>query len=471
MTLIDVFKTNCRATASLCKNNPGISFKDLTSGLGGKNKNGVIARFDFNEFFIDLYFIENGPLAYAPNTIWINVGFESVSFLPFSVYDILAFYSPDNFKCYTYPYLYTSDVMIQSFGEINDLFKTLIPALQDITETGVKKNKLIASQKDAINRFVDDDIFKKEIEMIDASLKIREMLIRNYMESVISHVILGGLSDFYNGNHEKAIKRITTAKFRTQYEDNLLKALMNGELKDFDASPFRDANYKNYTSVAKKRTYSLGTKGFLKFIIPTILTTPVFTFILFFFYLFFCYLKFNDALLYMNCDLFSLASLLIAGFMVGEIFSFHFSHKIRNPFKKKKEKTVVPEIKRNSKILKYFTILIETIVIIILFSAVSNSKVFTETKVAFPENAFVSLKQQAISYEHLETVYKAKGYYLYDIKYEDMPHYILVAKNGETIDLAVYAESETKKFEEKILPLLIEKGVEFKEIESERDIK
>lgn len=470
MTLTEIFKTNCRATSNLLTEKPSLAFKDLVSGLYGKNKNGVIARFSFDEFFIDLYFIENGPLAYAPDTIWINVGFESVDFLPFSVYDILTVAEPENFRCYTYPYLYTEEIMLQAFGEINDLFKRLVPMLREISETGTIKNSLISNQKETINKFVGDDIFKREIEMLDASLKIRDMLIRNFLESVISHVILGGVSDFFNNEHGKAVKKLEKAKYLTAYESRLFNKLKNGELEGINASPFRDEKYKNYTGVAKKRTYSLGTKGFLKFIIPTILTTPIFSVILFFFYLLLCYLKFNDAVFYMNCDLFSLVSLILAGFMIGEIFSFHFSHKFKNPFKKEPEKKVVPEASKKSKILKYLTILIETIVVIILFSTVNNTKVFTETKVAFPQNSF-SLNQQTISYEHIETVYKARGYYLYDIKYQELPHYILVAKNGEIIDLTIYSESDTQKFEEMILPLLIKEGIPLKEIESERDIK
>ena len=471
MTLTDVFKTNCRATATLTKGNPSLAFNDLTSGLGGKNKNGVIARFSFNEFFIDLYFIENGPLAYAPNTIWINVGFDSVSFLPFSVYDILTFISPGNFKSYTYPYLYTNDVMIQSFGEINDLFKTLVPALEDISATGIKKNKLIALQKDAINKFVDDDIFKKEIEIIDASLKIREMLIRNYVEAVISHIVSGGVAEFYNGNHEKAIKKLSLIKHRTQYEENLLTALKNGSLKDYDASPFRDEKYKNYTSTAKKRTYSSGTKGLSGFFLFLFLITPVFSVILFFVYLILCHLRFNGALMYTNCDLYSIVTILLTGFMVSEIFSFHFLHKIKNLVKKKKEKNFTPDIRPKSKVLKYFTILVETIVILLLFSTVNNSLVFTKTKVAFPEESFISLKQQTLRYEYLDAVYKARGYYLTDTKFIETEHYILVAKNGEVFDLSVYPDCKTEEFEKEVLPLLLKEGVNFKEIESEKDIK
>lgn len=469
MTLAEIFKTNCRASAKLCGFKPTLAFSDLASGIGGKNKNGVIARLSFSDFFIDLYFIENGPLAYAPNTIWLSVGFESVPFLPFSVYDILAFSELKNYKSYTYPFIYTTEIMVESFGEINDFLKTFIPLMQDITSSGVKKNKLIAYEKETINKFVGDDIFQKEIEILDASVKIREMLIRNYVEGIINHTVLGGVAEFFKGNHEKAIKKLEKQKNRTLYEENLLNALKNGELKDYDASPYRNEKYKNYSKVAKKSTYSLGVGGFFKFFTKAFLLTPVFCVVLGLIYFLLCYIKYNDALYYLNVDLISFASLLIAGFSIAEAVLFNFPLNSKNLFKKKKAKDV-PPVKKPS-VVKYITIFTETIVIVLLMSSVNNAVVFTENKVYFPENKYISLRQDAIRYEHFQTVYKAQKYYHFGMQELDHPHYILVSKNGEKFDLALYPDNTSEEFEKTVLPLFIENGCEIIEIESERDIK
>ena len=469
MTLAEIFKTNCRASAKLCGFNPTLAFSDLTSGIGGKNKNGVIARLSFNDFFIDLYFIENGPLAYAPNTIWLSVGFESVPFLPFSVYDILAFSELKNYKSYTYPFIYTTEVMIESFGEINDFFETFIPLMHNITSNGVKKNRLIASQKETMNKFIGDDIFQKEIEMLDASVKIREMLIRNYVEGIINHTISGGVSDFFGGKQERAIKKLEKQKNRTLYEENLLNALKNGELKDYDASPYRNEKYKNYSKVAKKSTYSLGMGGFFKFFIKVLLMTPVFFVILGIIYFFLCHIKYNDALYYLNTDLISFASLLIAGFSVAEAVLFNIPNKPKKLFKKETVKETA-KMKKPS-VVKYITIFTETIVIILLMSSVNNAVVFTENKVYFPENKYISLRQESMRYEHFETVYKAKKYYHFGEQPLDIPHYILVSKNGEKIDLALYPNNTSENFEKTVLPLFTENGCKIIEIESERDIK
>ena len=471
MTLAEIFKTNCRATCTLLNEKPSLSFKDLVSGFGGKNKNGIIARFSFDDFFIDLYFIENGPLAYAPNTIWINVGFESASFLPFAVYDILALAEPENFKCYTYPYLYTQDVMIQAFGEINDLLKKLVPELKEISETGTMKNNLILNQQETINRFVNDDIFKREIEMLDASIKIRDMLIRNFQESVISHAILGGVSDFFNNEHEKAIKKLEKAKYLTFYEKRLFTKLKAGELEGFDASPFRDAKYKDYTRIAKKRTYSLGKNGTFRFLITSLLLTPFTTGVIFLLYLLVSLTLFNKSILFMNCDIYSLITLLISGVIVAELLSLNFSQKIFGFLKRKKDKKdEVIEVKKKSSFMKFTAILTETIVIVMLFSAVNNSLAFYENRVSFSEEATISLKQSSIKYEYIDTIYKVEGFYFND-KFFKSEHYILASKNGDMIHTGIYLNNSHEEFEKLVLPKLLENGCTLKNIKSEEKIK
>ncbi len=469
MTLAEIFKVNCRASKKLCGFNPALAFSDLTSGISGKNKNGVIARLSFNDFFIDLYFIENGPLAYAPNTIWLSVGFESVPFLPFSVYDILAFSELKNYKCYTYSYIYTNEIMVESFGEINDFLKGFVPLMQEISASGVKKNRLIASQKEAINKFVGDDIFQKDVEILDATVKIREMLIRNYVEGIINHFTLGGTAEFFKGNHEKAIKKLEKQKRKTLYEENLLNALKNGELKDYDASPYRNEKYKGYSKIARKSTTFLSPAKAFKTFTQALLTTPVFAIILLFIYILLCAVKYNDAVFYMNSDLFSIASLLVAAFSVAEVVAFRFPLELKKRFKKKMKLDSKPKELRG--FLKYFTIFVETIVIILLMSSVNNAVVFTENKVYFPENDYIALKQEAIRYEHFEAVYKAKKYYYLGVQELDLEHYILVSKNGEKIDLALYPDNTSEEFEKTVLPIFTENGCEVIEIESEKDIK
>ena len=196
---------------------------------------------------------------------------------------------------------------------------------------------------------------------------------------------------------------------------------------------------------------------------------PVFALILIFIYTCLCAVKYNDALFYLNGDLISIVTLLIAAFSVAEVVAFRYPFEFKKRFKKKMKLDSKP--KEVHRFLKHFTIFVETIVIILLVSSVNNAVVFTENKVYFPENKYISLRQEAIRYEHFDTVYKVEKYYHFGVELSDFPHYILVSKNGKKIALALYPANTSEDFEKKVLPLFIENGCEIIEIESERDIK
>ena len=120
--------------------------------------------------------------------------------------------------------------------------------------------------------------------------------------------------------------------------------------------------------------------------------------------------------------------------------------------------------------MNFTTILTETIVVVLLFSAINNSLVFYENKVSFAEDSTISLRQNSIKYEYIDTVYKVNGFY-FNNEFWKSEHYILVTKNGEIIDTGYYLNNSNTDFEKNVLPQLLESGCSFKEIKSEEEIK
>ena len=104
------------------------------------------------------------------------------------------------------------------------------------------------------------------------------------------------------------------------------------------------------------------------------------------------------------------------------------------------------------------------------FSAVNNSLAFYENKVSFAEDSAISLRQNSIKYEYIDTVYKVEGFYFNDNFFES-EHYILVSKNGDRIDTGYYLNNANSEFEKNVLPLLLKNGCTLKEIKSEEEIK
>ena len=173
----------------------------------------------------------------------------------------------------------------------------------------------------------------------------------------------------------------------------------------------------------------------------------------------------------MNCDIYSLITLLISGVIVAELLSLNFSQKIFGFLKREKEKKdEIIEVKKKSSFMKFTAILTETIIIVMLFSAANNSLAFYENRVSYSEEATISLKQSSIKYEYIDTIYKVEGFYFNDNFFKS-EHYILASKNGDMIHTGIYLNNSHEEFEKLVLPKLLENDCTFKNIKSEEEIK
>ncbi len=447
MNLSDVFTVNCKATSSLISTENRLSFKDLTSGINNQNKNGTIARFSFDDFFIDLYFIENGPLAYAPNTIWISVGFWAVSSLPFSVYDILAFSKTKNFKCFTYSYLYTKDILIEAFGEINDCFKNiLLPLLNDISSDGTKKNSLINSQKEFINSFVEDNIFQDELEIFEATARIRDLLIRNFTETNISRVTIGGISEFFKGNTQKAVKKLQKTKKKTAYENMLLESLKNNELNGFDASPFRAEYYKNYNSSIKKKAVKFTSGLFFKAFLGTLLFMPLGLALTILIFGLFTLLLFRGSLVITFSPVLTSSFLFMTAFVFSEILYLNLFTKIKAILlknKKSSNKKTNLKLEFPKRKSKFFIIIYELIIILFIFFSINSTTVFYEDCIKHPDESkqFFALSQETSDYNYIKSV---KSENLFKSNSIDFNVYVMNTKNETEISFVTFTEAQNE---------------------------
>ncbi len=454
MNLSDIFITNCKATSSLIKEENRLSFKDLTSGLKNTRKNGTIARFSFDDFFIDLYFIENGPLAYVPNTIWINVGFWSVSSLPFSIYDIFAYSGIKNFKCYTYQFLNSSDILIESFGEINELFKkTLIPLLTEISKNGTKKNLLINSQKETINFFIEDNIFQEELEIFEATAKIKDLLIRNFIETNIAHVTTGGISEFFNGNKKSAVKKLTKLKKRTSYENMLLAALTNNELNDFDASAYRDSHYKNHLKTAKNSIYKTFGLLSVKFFAGTVMFFPLGLLISVLIFFIFSAVMFRNSLFFAFTPLTTVLFLISLSVFISQVFYLKIYPLIKKSLKNRKKKEKNRKIENfifSEKDSKILTIFYELIIVLILFFAVNSTVVFYPSSFKHPDETklLFALKQETSNYAYIKNIEKED---ILTNNFIDLDFYTITTANNSKIQFSVFFDSQKELLENIVL--------------------
>ena len=450
MDLYNYFSSICRQLAIQLKvDSPSI--KNLVSNKKNKNKNGVVARYNFGEFYMDIYYIENLKGGGIQQVIWLSFFFEREPSITFSVYDILSVADPKNFNCYTYSFVDSNELVKSCFDEITVLLQTLIPQLSKISENGVEKNKLIEMQKSKINAYFGDNIIEASQVLKDSADKILSMMFYNFFQYQIDTYLLGAPALFFNGKEEKALNKLKKAKYRSLYEDKLLAHLEKGGKAPELSQAARDASNKK--GAARQGTDA---KGSLKILLYTLLLTLPITAVM-------------AALFFGLTYLTSTDSVFIYGIKENLIFLPFFSAvpaialtlNIISRKKSKNKSIHTPALPPKAKtILKYFTIIAESLAIIALFTCVNSTLVLRDNDFLYSTEDF-PLSRATCQYSTIDYAAFVEGY-TYKGEFQEDPHIVFVTKSGITIDLYNSTFYSAEKFKEETEAFLESKDIPFK---------
>ena len=454
MDLLTYFSTMCRQLGVHLKaESPSI--KALVSNKKKNIKNGVVARYNFGEFFMDVYYIENIKGGGVQQVIWLSFFFDREPSITFSVYDILSVIDPENFNCYTYSFVDSNELIKKCFEELTPLLQKLIPELSKVAENGVEKNKLIENQKQKINAYFGDNVIEANHLLKDSADKILSMMFYNFFQYQINLYILGSPALFFKGKEEKALKSLKKSKYRSLYEDNLLIYLENGGKAPALSQTAADAS-------SEKGTARQGTdaKGSLKILLYTLLLIIPFSAIMI-------------GLFFALTSLTVTDSLFIYGIKENLIFLPFFSTLpavavALNIFFKKKEKNKdvhIPALPPKAKtVLKYFTILAESIAIITLFSCVNSTLVLRDNDFLYSTEDF-PLSRTSCQYSSIDYAAIVEGYN-YNGKFQEDPHIVFVTKSGTTIDLYNSTFLSAEIFKKETESFFKEKGIKIKTLKT-----
>ena len=450
MDLLTYFSNMCRQLGVHLKTESP-SIKTLVSNKKNKNKNGVVARYNFGEFFMDVYYIENMKGGGVQQVIWLSFFFDREPSITFSVYDVLSVTDSENFNCYTYSFVDSNELIRKCFEEIEELLQKLIPDLSRIAENGVEKNKLIEKQKQKINSYFGDNIIEASQFLKDSADKILSMMFYNFFQYQIDIYVLGSPALFFKGKEEKALKHLKKAKYRSLYEDNLLTYLENGGKAPTLSEAANSAS-------TEKGTARQGTdaKGSLKILLYTLLLTIPISAVMIGLFFGLTYLTATD-------------SLFICGIKENLIFLPFFSTLpavaiALNIFLRKKAKNKdvhIPTLQPKAKtVLKYFTILAESVAIIVLFTCVNSTLVLRDSDFLYSTEDF-PLSRTSCQYSSIDYVAIVEGY-TYKGKFQKDEHIVFVTKSGTIIDVynsSFFSAEEIKNETENFLK---SKGIPFK---------
>ncbi len=454
MDLLTYFSNMCRQLGVHLKTESP-SIKTLVSNKKSKNKNGVVARYNFGEFFMDVYYIENMKGGGVQQVIWLSFFFDREPSITFSVYDILSVTDPENFNCYTYSFVDSNELIKKCFEETEELLQKLIPKLSQIAENGVEKNKLIEKQKQKINAYFGDNIIEASQLLSDSADKILSMMFYNFFQYQIDIYILGSPALFFKGKEEKALKALKKAKYRSLYEDNLLVYLENGGKAPVLSQTAKEAS-------TEKGTARQGTdaKGSLKILLYTVILTIPITAVMIALFFGLTYLTATDSLF-----IFGIKENLIFLPFFSTLPAVTIALNIFSREKAKNKDVHIPALPPKAKTaLKYFTILAESIAIITLFTCVNSTLVLRDTDFLYSTEEF-PLSRTSCQYSSIDYAAIVEGY-TYKGEFQKDEHIVFVTKSGTTIDVYNSTFFSAEKFKKETKLFLNEKGIKIKQIKS-----
>lgn len=459
MDLSTYFITLCRQLGVRLKTeSPAI--KALVADRKATAKNGAVARFNFGNFYMDIYYIENIKGG-AHQVIWISFFFDSEQSIVFSLYDILSVIQPDNFNCYTYSFVDSGELMKNCFEEIRELLEQILPPLTKIAENGVEKNHLIEKQKQKVNEYFGDNITEAENLLSgSAGEKIISMMFYNFFQYQIDTYILGSAALFFTGKEEKALKRLKKAKHRTLYEDNLLLYLENGGKTPPLSQAAKSAS-------AEKGTSRQGTdaKGALKLLLYIILFDIPISALMAGIFVLMAKLTPAD-----NLYIFGVAeNLIFIPFYavipaIAAALNVFVRKKNRNP------KIYTPPLPPKAKnILKYFTIIAESTALLLVFSCVNSTLALRQNDFLY-STTDLPLARTSCQYSSVDYAAVVEGY-TYKDGFQEDKHIVFVTKSGSVIDLYNSTFFSSEKFVAQTETFLKEKNIEIKEFKTMEDME
>ena len=452
MDLLTYFSNMCRQLGVHLKTeSPAI--KSLVTNKKKNNKNGVVARYNFGEFFMDVYYIENMKGGGVQQVIWVSFFFDREPSITFSVYDILSVTDPQNFNCYTYSFVDSNELVKNCFEEIEELLQKLIPSLTAIAENGVERNRLIEKQKQKINAYFGDNIIEASQFLKDSADKILSMMFYNFFQYQIDIYVLGSPALFFKGKEEKALKALKKAKYRSLYEDNLLTYLENGGKAPKLSETANSAS-------TKKGTARQGTdaKGSLKILLYTLLLTIPLSAVMIGLFFGLTYLTASDSLF-----IYGIKENLIFIPFFSVVPSIALALNIFSSEKTKNKDVHVPALPPKAKtILKYFTILAESVAIIVLFTCVNSTLVLRDSDFLYSTEDF-PLSRTSCQYNSIDYAAIVEGY-TYKGEFQEDPHIVFVTKSGTPIDVYNSTFFSADKFKKETENFLGSKDIPIKQI-------
>ncbi len=463
MDLKEYFVSKSRELSVKLKTySPGV--KKMASGKGKKTTvTGVLCSLDFDQFKIDISYVEKGISSYAQQTIWVDFCLDADKSIPFSLYDILAVTEPENFNCYTYTYVDSQSLMKSCFEELQELLLRVVPEFQEFLKSGVNKNNLIIRQRETLNNYFGDNVLEAGEALGGQADRLIDAMIANFHRAQIEAAVLGSQALFYSGKTDKALKVLRKSKSRSLYQDNLLAYLEKGG-KAFEISE----TAKNASADKGAVRHGGGVKGGLRLLGYTFLyLIPVDVALCVFYYIASVLLYKGSVFTYGIGE--GLIFVPFMGMLMAIALAAKKMWKNENTTDNSPSAVHTPKSSATDNLLKYFIIAGETIALLGVMTCVFSVTPFYNDRFSYGVDDF-PLSQETCRYESVDYFAVVEGYIIGENKFTEDKYIAVKTKSGAVIDLynstCFTAETFTEREE-----FFKEKGIEIKKVKTVEEMK
>lgn len=420
-----------------------------------KGYNFIEAILEFKYFFLKMEYKVYTSMLLPTSTLEMRILFKGGKLpVEYSIYDLLNVIDESNFNCYTIPYITTEKTMEYALEYLFDAFTSYKEKIEELSCNDEDFKKLEENVQEQVNKLIGGNLFKsRNVAYIAHMLEVYYVLdAARFCTETYSDYVL-------SGKYKQAIKEYSRRKHKlTLYEDRLKRYISNmNETVIFLPDELRTMDIvKKYQKVGIKQSILV----ILTFIVLTLLWSIGYGIIYMATY---SYIARSD--IYTSNT--ELPIVVLLGVITTVINMFFAKRSVKKWIYKDKyqEYKMLDKLENAEPINNLMTKLFQFVIagcIVVSMLAANTYIQFTDESILLNEN-YLSLKAQEIAYSNIDSVYKTEKI-LTSLGYEiESNNYVIVLKDDTKIELFWYIASE--QVEDKILPLMKEKGIEIKTID------
>ncbi len=435
---------------------------DVLTHAAENHKKVCLYSIEFNLIKLVFKYVKKSSTYEQPNSLCCLVYLHKNSKLHYHLVDILPYLDRKNFKCCYFSSIENAERMECCFSALTEITDGILPEIGKLALNDQDVRHGLFDHYKRWYKLKEQDLDFRKIDdtsSIDSKffLNLQKNRDRLMFMRFSTDICYSGL---INGNREKAVKHYKKQQEKNQllkYEEELLAFLSSPESKNYTF--ISDECNSQYSANEFNKPVHL-IKSFLICLLPSCLI--------------FCSLFAIHNHIVAEDAVAVLCAPWYAGFLPAVICAlcgmFFLSQYIpRKNISAQKLKDLNQAL--NPKGMRmFFAVLMAVSVLVASFFTVlvmSSETRFYEDKLSFVKDEF-SFKYTYFSYDDVHSVYfisaRTNGYN----EIIEAPSYVILFKDKTTLDL--YGFTDIEESEEKIVPLLKEKGFEIQQAYSENDL-